>query len=165
MSAQRIINLTFLICLALIVALFVFLFVSASPPSSLAAPTPAGFWRLTYDPGSALPPAWSPDQRLIAFESNRDGVSHLYLMNADGTHQRALTTGAMNDRHPTWSRDGKTIFFDSTDGIAQNIFSVTVADGARKQITHANGLADYAAPSPDGQQIAYYVYQDMTLNI
>jgi Tol biopolymer transport system component len=102
---------------------------------------------------------------LIAFESNRDGASHLYLMNADGTNQRALTTGTMNDRHPSWTQEGRSILYDSSDGVRQDIWIVGVADGARKQLTHVDGVAECAVMSPDGQHIAFYVYKDMTLNI
>ena len=166
MSVQQVINRTFLVCSSLVVAFFAFTYLSAPTRPSLAAPSqPSAIARLTHDPGSALHPAWSPDNHLIAFESNREGASHIYLMNADGTHQRALTSGAMNDRHPIWSPDGKSILFDSTDGVSQDIWIVNVADGARKQLTHADGLAEYASASPDGQRIAFYIYKDMTLNL
>lgn len=166
MSIQRVINLSFLFCSVLMGSFLAAAYLTPPSGTTNAAPAqPAAITQLTRDLGNALHPAWSPDHRLIAFESHRDGTSHIYLMNADGTNQRAFTTGAMNDRHPIWTPDGKAILFDSTDGSAQNIFLVTVADGARQQLTHADGLADYAAPSPDGQRIAYYVYRDMTLNI
>lgn len=139
-----------------------------SPPTeTIAAPAPprAPITQLTHDPVSALRPMWSPDNRLIAFESNREGPYHIYLMNADGTQPRALTTGANDDRRPVWTPDGKSILFDSSDGVHQDIWSVNVADGSRKQLTHVDGLVDLATLSPDGQQIVFYLYKDMTLNL
>ncbi|MBI3740654.1 MAG: PD40 domain-containing protein, partial [Chloroflexi bacterium] len=134
--------------------------------TSTAAPTQfAAITRLTYDPGNATHPAWSPDNQTIAFESNRDGANHIYIMNADGTHSRALTFGANDDRHATWMPDGKNILYDSSDDMHQDIWIVNAENGNRKQLTRVNGLADYAAPSPDGQRIAFYVYKEMTLNI
>ncbi len=53
--------------------------------------TPAAITQLTHDPANALHPACSPDNRLIAFESNREGPFHIYVMNADGSGARALT--------------------------------------------------------------------------
>lgn len=144
----------------------------ASTLMSVAAPVPAAIrgqpaaiTRLTRDPGMALRPTWGPDQRQIAFESNRDGPFHLYVMNADGGDQRALTSGPNDDRHPAWSSDGRIIVYDSSSSARQDIWSVSVADGGRRELTHLDGLAEYAAPSPDGQQIAFYLYQDMTLNL
>lgn len=139
----------------------------AVPIEPVAAPAPprAPITQLTHDPASALRPAWSPDNRRIAFESNRDGPFHLYVMNADGTHLRALTTGANDDREPIWTPDGQSILFSSSDGTRQDIWSVKVADGRLKQLTRLEGYADFATLSPDGQTLAFYLYKDMTLDL
>ena len=134
----------------------------AEPPRPIV---PTAVTQLTHDPASAMRPVWSPDGRLIAFDSVRDGSSHIYVMDAVGGHVRALTAGASDDRHPFWSRDGKYIVYDSVDGTRQDIWSVSVADGTRTRVTRVDGLADFAAPSPDGQHLAYYVYKDFTLEI
>lgn len=126
---------------------------------------PIAITQLTNDPGNALRPAWSPDNRLIAFESNREGPFHISVMDTDGKHVRQLTSGSNDDRHPVWSPDGKSIFYDSSDGSHQDIWIVNVADGSRRRLTHLDGFTDYAAPSPDGQRIAFYLYKDMTLNL
>jgi TolB protein len=62
--------------------------------------------RLTNNRVSDTAPAWSPDGSLIAFTTDRhDNAfdSQIYVMNADGSNQHALTDqeGAI-DRHPTW---------------------------------------------------------------
>lgn len=166
MSIQRIINLAFLVCGGMVAAFGILLFLAAPiHPSDAASIPSAAITQLTHDPGSALRPAWSPDNRSIAFESNRDGASHIYLMNADGTNQRALTSGAMSDHHPIWTPDGKAILIDSSDKTSQNIFMIAIADGARRQLTRANGFAEYASMSPDGQRLAFYVFQDLTLDL
>src|SRR5262245_33478501 len=38
-------------------------------------------------------PCWSPDGKKIAFASDRDGVMNIYVMDADGSNVKALTTG------------------------------------------------------------------------
>jgi len=121
--------------------------------------------QLTTDPANDLRPAWSPDGRQIAFQSNRDGPYHIYLMNVDGGNQRALTQGAMDDRHPVWTPDGKALLFDSDDGKAHEIWTVNVADGHRKQVTHLGAEASFASPSPDGQHIAFYLFKDQVLDL
>jgi Tol biopolymer transport system component len=45
---------------------------------------------------------WSPDGTQIAFESDRDGDSEIYVMNADGSNVRQLTDNDTTERHPNW---------------------------------------------------------------
>ena len=44
-------------------------------------------------------PAYSPDGRRIVFYSDRDGDEEIFVMRADGTHQRQLTHNTMRHRH------------------------------------------------------------------
>ncbi len=166
MFVKRFVKLSVLSLIALGVALLTAALLM--PPTQTTTATslkPTAITQLTHDPGNALRPAWSPDNRLIAFESNRDGPFHIYVMNTDGSHPRALTSGPNDDRHPVWTPDGKSILYDSFDSAHQDIWIVNVANHSHKQLTHVDGLADYAAPSPDGQRIAFYLYKDMTLNL
>jgi hypothetical protein len=47
--------------------------------------------RGTPSPPDVPTAVWSPDGRMIAFSSWRDGQSEVYVMNADGSGQRRLT--------------------------------------------------------------------------
>jgi WD40-like Beta Propeller Repeat len=67
--------------------------------------------QLTHADGSDLAPAWSPDRREIAFQSNRDGNWEIYVMRANGTDARRLTNDDARDGEPSWSPDGKRIAF------------------------------------------------------
>jgi Tol biopolymer transport system component len=96
---------------------------------------------LTHAAGIDLSPSFSPDGKYIAFQANRqdgDGTSHIYIMQANGSHLRQLTTGAP-DFIPTWSPDGKRIAFNratapgETDEI--NIFSVRFDGTDLQQLT------------------------------
>jgi dipeptidyl aminopeptidase/acylaminoacyl peptidase len=59
-------------------------------------------------------PAWSPDGKQIAFVSNRSDyyADDLWLINADGTHLRKITTDTRVMTDPEWSPDGKYIAFN-----------------------------------------------------
>jgi TolB protein len=64
-----------------------------------------------------LAPAWSHDGEYIAF-SAVDNTSpgaffDLYVMRADGSDVRQLTSAPAHDRFPSWSPDNKKIIFDS----------------------------------------------------
>ncbi|MBU7017225.1 MAG: PD40 domain-containing protein, partial [Theionarchaea archaeon] len=48
--------------------------------------------RLSDDPANDIDPAWSPDGQKILFVSDRTGANAIFVMNADGTNQRGLTS-------------------------------------------------------------------------
>jgi len=58
--------------------------------------------RLTSGQSNNEEPCWSPDGRHIAFTSDRGGTKQIYVMNADGARQRAVTTTG-NNVSPSWS--------------------------------------------------------------
>jgi TolB protein len=62
--------------------------------------------RLTDDPGLDETPAWSPDGRLIAFQSDRTGTMKVYVMNADGTNVRRLTKDERRSAPPQSGKAG-----------------------------------------------------------
>jgi Tol biopolymer transport system component len=47
-------------------------------------------------------PSWSPDGKQIAFTHDRDGVAQVYVMNADGTGQKRLTSHHMDAQDVSW---------------------------------------------------------------
>lgn len=59
-------------------------------------------FRLTQE-GENKNPAISPDGKIIAFSSNRDGNWEIYLMRVDGTAQRRFTFNNVDDLAPSWS--------------------------------------------------------------
>jgi TolB protein len=59
--------------------------------------------RLTQNAAEDVAPSWSPDGKLIAFQSDRNGDADIYLMRPDGTQVRRLTTSAAEERNPVWS--------------------------------------------------------------
>ena len=110
----------------------------------------------------------------IAFTSFRNGSFDLYVMNADGSKQRRLTTPAFGFPPPAWSPDGRRIAFVSGPGACildihrvsfvseRNVgtrdvdISVANADGSGlRRLTRGPGVDCAPVWSPDGQKIAF----------
>jgi uncharacterized protein YraI len=66
---------------------------------------------------TGLDPALSPDGTQVAFirwDGSEFGT--LYVINIDGTGERALMSGALNAKSPTWSADGEEIIISFQHG-------------------------------------------------
>ncbi|MGB9723151.1 MAG: TolB family protein, partial [Chloroflexia bacterium] len=63
----------------------------------------SGVTRLTNHPAGDKHPAWSPDGKKIAFQSERSGGTDIYVMNADGSGVTRLTNHPAYDGEPSWS--------------------------------------------------------------
>lgn len=105
-------------------------------------------------------PAWSPDGKRIAFQSNRHNTltlrTSIYVMDVDGSNVVRLTTSnASNDRSPHWSPDGSKIAFMSnrTGGVMQ-IFVMNI-DGTDQQQLTTEGTNQWPTWSPDGSKIVF----------
>jgi TolB protein len=79
---------------------------------------------------SATEPSFSPDGKRIAFIRLGAGI---YRMNADGSGQRRLTSGA-RDIYPVWSPDGKRIAFLRPYRAAWRVHTMPSAGGAVRRL-------------------------------
>ena len=67
--------------------------------------------QLTSDDADDAFPVMSPDQRRIAFASNRAGNWDIYVMDADGKNVTQITRGAANEISPSFSPDGTRLVY------------------------------------------------------
>jgi hypothetical protein len=100
----------------------------------------------------------SPDGRAIAFDSDRDGVRGVYVVDSTGTHVRRVS-GDGFAALPTWSPDGTRLAFirtSETDQRVSNVWVLDLASHQMHQVTfHPSGRTSGASWFPDGERLCY----------
>ena len=134
------------------------------------------YTRLTDVKGYDAEGSYSPDGSLIAFASNRNAYSQpmseedaklfeldksfmmeIYIMNADGTNVRQLTTTPGYDGGPFFSPDGKRICWRrfSKDGETAEIMTMNIDGSDQKQITRMGRMSWAPYYHPSGKYIIF----------
>ena len=129
--------------------------------ADIYAITPGSQARRVTTSTSSSDPAVSPDGSKIAFISADPGEPYqVFVINADGTGRRQVTSSSPAKSQPAWSPDGARIAFvaNSFDVDGQTdpeIWSIALNGAGATPLT-ANTVADnYPAWSPDGTRIAF----------
>jgi len=106
---------------------------------------------------SNMMPVFSPDGTRIAFVTNRDGNTEIYVMNRDGSNVRRLTNHPAYESTPTWSPNGQQIAFTSDRSGKAQVYIMNAADGSNvRRLTVSESEADRATWSPAPfNEIAY----------
>jgi eukaryotic-like serine/threonine-protein kinase len=106
---------------------------------------------LTYS-GHDYSPAVSPDGKLIAFTSSRDGVQRIWLKQVAGGSEVALTEGV--DDFPRFAPDGSSILYIRADAALRraSLWRVPAVGGEARRVLDEVTTADI---SPDGAKIAF----------
>ena len=147
----------------------VLLTVAVLPAFAASGPTPE-FRATSPETNSIQPPrtyddmwpAWSPDGRKLVFTSTRDDDPEIYVVNADGTGPRRLTTTPGRDAHPFWSPDGTKIVFQSPREDGHTRIFVMDADGSNQRpLTKNAGFCGVPVWSPDGRHIVFQCTDDL----
>src|SRR5213596_157448 len=109
----------------------------------------SGLRQLTSDMKRNYAPAVSPDNRFIAFHSNRSGLFQVWRMDRDGSNPIQLTNGPTESNWPQFSPDGKYIFYEHFEaGRPGTIWRVAVDGGTPERFIE--GFALRPTVSPDG---------------
>jgi dipeptidyl aminopeptidase/acylaminoacyl peptidase len=108
---------------------------------------------------------------ILKYKSNGVGFVYdrpqqIFVVAREGGPPRPLTSGAFENRHPTWAPDSRHLAFVSArhaerdeDGAA-DVFVVSVDGGEPRQLTRTEGPASSPAFSPDGRTIVYLGHAD-----
>ena len=100
-------------------------------------------------------PTFSPDGRTVSFEGQKDQLARLYRVPAAGGEATAIATPEGLPGNPSWSLEGKTIFYHLGRADERNVWAVDLDSGQSRQITV--GKADNAHPhaSSDGRSVLF----------
>jgi TolB protein len=83
-------------------------------------------------------PAWSPDGRLVAYQSQIAGRFQLKTINLRDRTTRQLTSEGQNE-DPSWAPDGRHLVFASSRTGARELWVIDVETGRARQLTRAAG--------------------------
>jgi Tol biopolymer transport system component len=99
-------------------------------------------------------PRWSPNGRLLAFHHAGGGNEDIYTITPEGSSLRRITAEMSREQSPSWSRDGRWIYFSSDRSGQFEIWKIATDDPARVvQLTRGGGLAPIE--SADGKRVLY----------
>ena len=110
-------------------------------------------FQLTAVAGAGTP-RWSPDSQAVVFDAHDSIVS----IKVGGGAPQVLMHDAFQNLCPSWSRDGKWIYFASTRSGTFQVWRVPAEGGSPVQVTRQGGHA--ALESPEGKYV-YYAKHNM----
>ena len=109
----------------------------------------------------ATDPQISPDGKKIAYvrrfadPMTDKRYANLWIINADGSDHRPLTTGNRSDSSPRWSPDGTRVAYLSDADGKQQIYVRWMDSGQTARITNLEEGPDAITWSPDGKMLSF----------
>src|SRR6185369_6204743 len=86
-------------------------------------------------------------------DSHARGDADIYILGVEGGLPRRLTTDSSDDVVPSWSKDGRWIYFSSNRSGNPQVWKAPVEGGNAVQLTEQGGFTPFE--SPDGKYVYY----------
>ncbi|MBI5206784.1 MAG: PD40 domain-containing protein [Candidatus Firestonebacteria bacterium] len=121
--------------------------------------------RLTYNGENDYKPAWSHDNKRIAYHTLFNGNYEIFVMDSDGTNQLNLTNHGGYDFEPSWAPDGSRLSFSSDRDKNMEIYIMN-SDGSDPMNITNHPSRDFESNfSPGGEKIVFSTDRDVNLEI
>jgi len=110
---------------------------------------------LTGNQSINLSPRWSPDGRMIAYTSYRNGNPDLFVLNFDSGRRDVLSAQQGLNATPGWSPDGQWLVVAMSASGGTNLFLLPKTGGTPKALTTGPAISVSPSFSPNGRQIVF----------
>ena len=117
-------------------------------------------WNLTPATDETIYPRvrWSPDEKQLAFASNRGGRFSIYTIPSQGGEPDRVSDHEFSDSSPEWSPDGKLLAFEALVSAQDDgVFVAPAKGGETIRLAESGVPVESSSPkwSPDGRAIAF----------
>ena len=122
--------------------------------SFLCTPESLDEFRIPGDIGNRTDLCWSPDGRFFAYvraPERNEGISRVLVFRTSDEQEVPVTDGKWNDWSPTWSRDGRSLFYVSNRGGTMDLWQQRVTETGVPEgdpLRSPWALASRTRPSP-----------------
>ena len=102
--------------------------------------------------------AWTQTESVIEPERS-ETVTQIFLASADGSHRVQLTRGDKSSSAPSFSADGRYLYFQSSRSGKMNVYRILIAGGEAEMLTDFKGNLGSYKLSPDDKTVAFTGYE------
>ncbi len=144
----------------------IFLFVASLPAFPQAPPS----WtpELSMQIQSVASVTVSPDGSRVVWAQSKaamtgeqsEWISQIYLARSDGSERIQLTRDQKGSRSPSFSPDGRWVYFLSSRSGKTNVWRIPVAGGEAEMLTDWKGEIGTYAVSPGGKWVAFTAVEE-----
>ena len=115
--------------------------------------TPEVLWAMGRIGSSTVSPDGKKIAYTVSYYSVKENKSHtvIYIMNADGSENKLLTTTPASEYEPAWIKNGEKLAFLSNG----QIWEMNPDGTERKQLSDCEGGIDGFRFSPDGNKVLF----------
>jgi Tol biopolymer transport system component len=82
--------------------------------------------------------AWTETQSVMELERS-ETLTQIFLANADGSHRVQLTRGEKGSAGPSFSPDGRYVYFQSARSGKMNVYRIAIAGGEAEMLSDFKG--------------------------